>query len=290
VQYRARVRDSEGKVVRTPDGDKCYFPPEHRLVPHWFSDGGITANFPVHFFDALLPPWPTFGLNLTGYPEGFEDEHVWLPDQGRGGHNMVWERITSMQGFLGRILGTFHGWRDTLQTTMPGYRGRIAHVRRLSTEGGVNLTMPPEVVAGMALRGCLAGRRLRVRFTEGADSRYPRETDRHRWLRFRIALSEVQQLLAHVDAERDIYQPWCNKEHFEAFDSAYIARPEEAEEEVPEEEIPRWPFPHLEEGHEKAGASLAHLCTAFRHIKEGGFDFADGAPWPDPQLRQLPPE
>ena len=38
--------------------------PEH--VEHWFSDGAITSNFPVHFFDALLPGHPTFGLDLMG--------------------------------------------------------------------------------------------------------------------------------------------------------------------------------------------------------------------------------
>jgi hypothetical protein len=33
---------------------------------HWFSDGAVTSNFPVHFFDALLPGHPTFGLDLMG--------------------------------------------------------------------------------------------------------------------------------------------------------------------------------------------------------------------------------
>ena len=31
---------------------------------HWFSDGGICSNFPLHFFDSPLPRWPTFGLDL----------------------------------------------------------------------------------------------------------------------------------------------------------------------------------------------------------------------------------
>ena len=30
-----------------------------------FSDGGISSNFPIHFFDALLPSRPTFGISLT---------------------------------------------------------------------------------------------------------------------------------------------------------------------------------------------------------------------------------
>jgi len=31
----------------------------------WFSDGGLTSNFPIHFFDAPLPGRPTFGINLV---------------------------------------------------------------------------------------------------------------------------------------------------------------------------------------------------------------------------------
>ena len=31
----------------------------------WFSDGGITSNFPIHFFDGPLPSRPTFGINLV---------------------------------------------------------------------------------------------------------------------------------------------------------------------------------------------------------------------------------
>ena len=47
---------------------------------HWFSDGGITSNFPIHFFDSLLPRWPTFGLSLQPFPAGDNGE-VWLPEQ-----------------------------------------------------------------------------------------------------------------------------------------------------------------------------------------------------------------
>ena len=31
----------------------------------WFSDGRLTSNFPIHFFDAPLPSRPTFGINLV---------------------------------------------------------------------------------------------------------------------------------------------------------------------------------------------------------------------------------
>lgn len=33
----------------------------------WFSDGGLTSNFPIHFFDSPIPSRPTFCLNLIDY-------------------------------------------------------------------------------------------------------------------------------------------------------------------------------------------------------------------------------
>ncbi|MGI8477381.1 MAG: patatin-like phospholipase family protein [Thermomicrobiales bacterium] len=44
---------------------------EHQpLVRCWFSDGGLVSNFPLHFFDSPLPRWPTFAINLRGFPAG----------------------------------------------------------------------------------------------------------------------------------------------------------------------------------------------------------------------------
>ncbi|WP_339159056.1 hypothetical protein [Methylobacterium bullatum] len=40
-------------------------PPPLRRV--WFSDGGLTSNFPIHFFDRPLPAHPTFCFNLVAY-------------------------------------------------------------------------------------------------------------------------------------------------------------------------------------------------------------------------------
>jgi predicted acylesterase/phospholipase RssA len=33
----------------------------------WMSDGGLTSNFPIHFFDSPIPSRPTFCLNLVGF-------------------------------------------------------------------------------------------------------------------------------------------------------------------------------------------------------------------------------
>ena len=37
------------------------------LRPLWLSDGGLTSNFPIHFFDSPIPSRPTFCLNLVDF-------------------------------------------------------------------------------------------------------------------------------------------------------------------------------------------------------------------------------
>jgi hypothetical protein len=46
------------------------FDAEQHLQENWLSDGGISSNFPIHFFDSWLPSRPTFGINLSDVPEG----------------------------------------------------------------------------------------------------------------------------------------------------------------------------------------------------------------------------
>jgi predicted acylesterase/phospholipase RssA len=46
--------------------------PEH-LIVHWFSDGGIASNFPIHFFDSWFPRHPTFGITLRYVPVDLPD-------------------------------------------------------------------------------------------------------------------------------------------------------------------------------------------------------------------------
>jgi predicted acylesterase/phospholipase RssA len=49
--------------------DRTYAPKREDLIPHWFSDGGIASNFPIHFFDQWLPKSPTFGITLRYLPD-----------------------------------------------------------------------------------------------------------------------------------------------------------------------------------------------------------------------------
>ena len=52
---------------KTPDGHI----PLRRV---WLSDGGLTSNFPIHFFDSPIPARPTFCLNLIDYDAGTSDD------------------------------------------------------------------------------------------------------------------------------------------------------------------------------------------------------------------------
>lgn len=71
---------------RWNDPAKAYAPKPEDLIPHWFSDGGIASNFPIHFFDQWLPQRPTFGITLRYLPEyAFAESKD--PDERRAKHN-----------------------------------------------------------------------------------------------------------------------------------------------------------------------------------------------------------
>jgi hypothetical protein len=141
---------------------------EPEWVEHWFSDGAVTSNFPVHFFDALLPGHPTFGLDLMGAPdpalaEAIEKADdptlraVYLPAGPAAPEPLRWAGIDGFGTFLAQVLDTGLNWRDTMQMEMPGFRERVCHIRLDETEGGLNLSMKADAVKGLMKRGAYAG-------------------------------------------------------------------------------------------------------------------------------------
>jgi hypothetical protein len=76
-------------------------------------------------------------------------------------------------------------WRDNLQTRMPGYRNRIVHISLDRNEGGLNLTMPPPLIANLTKRGALAGRKLRDEFNWA----------QHVWARYRTTMCILERHL-----------------------------------------------------------------------------------------------
>jgi predicted acylesterase/phospholipase RssA len=125
----------------------------------WFSDGGLTSNFPIHFFDTPLPSRPTFAINLVPdtvdateidvvkgklrrvsglgasekrsgkQVEGWDK--VWMPSKNATGIASVarFNTFTDAGGFFSAMFDTARNWADTELMAMPGYRDRIVHVK-----------------------------------------------------------------------------------------------------------------------------------------------------------------
>lgn len=177
----------------------------------WFSDGGLSSNLPIHFFDAPLPAWPTVAIDLlpedprnplTGNPA----DDVFLPKdnlggilEGRNRFDESGSTLNRLGGFVSSLLSVMQNWRDQALSRLPGQRDRIAHVILGDGEGGLNLEMEPEVIARLSERGRWAGIKLRRRFAGPAAA--PPEVvdklswDNHRWVRYLEAMPALQDLL-----------------------------------------------------------------------------------------------
>jgi len=193
--------------------------PGRRNEVCWFSDGGITSNFPISFFDALLPSRPTFGINLREFherhPKSTTDEraNVWMPRSNQSGQLEWWSRWPGVRGleglgkFLRAIADTMQNWVDNTQTRVPGFRDRIVHISHDKSEGGMNLAMPPATLTRLSTRGRFAGQRLVDYYTNApgvplaVDELYRNEQgeipkrvvswENHRRTRLRTSLSLV---------------------------------------------------------------------------------------------------
>ncbi|HEV7854807.1 MAG TPA: patatin-like phospholipase family protein [Mycobacterium sp.] len=179
-------------------------PTEHPIIRHRFSDGGITSNFPLTFFDESLPKRPTFGINLVEISDAdlspTQSDNVWMPTGNGQGILTRPTIIDSTTAFVGAILDTMQNWTDSMQAHVPGYRGRIVAVEHTKHEGGLNLDMDEPTIMRLAKRGQCAGQR-----TETFDF------TNHRWVRFRSLLQTMQEFLApaqsQLAADPDDLQP-----------------------------------------------------------------------------------
>jgi predicted acylesterase/phospholipase RssA len=177
-----------------------------KAITHWFSDGGITSNFPIHFFDTLFPLWPTFGLDIEPYPRNGSGGDVWLPPQTADPITLAPVPIRTAAGFLLSIVNTFQSWRDTLQSELPGFRGRIAHVRQGPSEGGLNLFMSGESICTLAKRGYDAGTKLVIQFSGEKADEDDSQTQWYRWLRMRISVSKLTRIADQVSTRDPVYK------------------------------------------------------------------------------------
>ena len=115
---------------------------QNKLRQCLFSDGGLSSNFPIHFFDHLLPNSPTFAISIDDFDEKrSRGGNVWLPSSAGGGINLPVQPFEGLSGFLMRLINSAKDWQDNLQSILPGYRERIVHIGLKPDEGGLNLTM-----------------------------------------------------------------------------------------------------------------------------------------------------
>jgi hypothetical protein len=196
------------------------------LQENWFSDGGISSNFPIHMFDAWLPTRPTFGIKLTALPaEVFEPgkrslkpEHCSAsarqssdglpsPSEPTGGDGVrpieavflprpsedagsQWLKLDGLVAFIWSIFTTAQNYRDNTQAQLPSYRERIVQIRFDKDEGGLNLAMDDATIQTIAAKGSEAGHKLLAFGTSG----FPE----HQWVRMRVLMDQLERELTIV--------------------------------------------------------------------------------------------
>jgi predicted acylesterase/phospholipase RssA len=174
----------------------------------WFSDGGITSNFPIHRFDAIFPRWPTLGINLQ-YTDAqgaaarcsANTDPVFLPADRKQGVNDLWlsavgngSPASGVAGFIKAILWSSRVWHDNSFLKLPGYRDRVVEIWLRPDEGGLNLSMPEDVIKRLIDLGREGGIRLRDRFSDADDFEAMSWTG-HRWTRYRSAMAGLTAAL-----------------------------------------------------------------------------------------------
>ena len=169
-----------------------------RLRRLWFIDGGVSSNFPIHMFDALLPSRPTFALSLDALPPGAREtgNRVKFATSAGDGVNLPVHAVDSLFGFAGSVLDAAKDWQDNVLSGMPGQRERIARVMLSRSEGGLNLTMPPAKSAALMQYG----REVGIGFATGAP-----DFDEHRWRRTLVTYEQLERTV-HATA-----QTWSDK-------------------------------------------------------------------------------
>lgn len=153
-----------------------------------FSDGGVTNNFPIQFFDHLFPNSPTFAISLDEYDPKRNYDQVWLPSLAVSGIQLPIVSFKGIGDFLARLFYSAQNWQDNLQGTLPGYRERIVHVVLKPDEGGLNLNMSDATIKKLADFGKQAGILLRDKF----------DMAQHRWRRFLVSMARMEQTLDEV--------------------------------------------------------------------------------------------
>lgn len=180
----------------------------------WFSDGGITSNLPVYFFDSPFPRWPTLAMNMQyatwdkekqqnvyGRDGVGDNQRIWMAEDNADGMGEQWSEMTmngkplgQLLSFFGAIFRSAQTWSDSTLIKLPGYRDRVAEVWLVKGEGGLNLDMPDETVQHLIGVGRRAGEQLVERFAD-APANEEMSWEGHRWCRYRTSMAAMARYL-----------------------------------------------------------------------------------------------
>ena len=239
----------------------------------WFSDGGISSNFPLQLFDTGLPRWPAFAINLV-YPDTDDTDDTdatrpgTAPTTRFGSTNVPrhYQKIASrfavpeVMSFLFGIMSTMQNWRDLVQARSPGERDRIVNVTLAGNEGGMNIDMSQPVLDAIVKKGTAAGQALQHFSFE-----------RHYWVRWRNLATTLQRYTIEVADSID-YAP-----KIAAYEPAYAT--------VANGEPPphAYNFPDADTA-QAAQTLYAELADTGRRWRTAGPDFSLGTPQPPPAM------
>jgi hypothetical protein len=233
---------------------------DNALRPHLLSDGGISSNFPVHFFDAWFPGHPTFGIDLAHFPAG-DRRDVFMLKNPLEPAIPRWGPVDSLPAFFGHMKDTAQNWRDSLQSELPGFRDRVCQIRFGKGQGGLYLDMSDQDVADLVQRGAMAGQCIIETFNE-------RQWDQHRWVRYLTLMGLLEENLQRAGKP------------FGAFEPKLRAG-------LPDVEVYRQD--HDAEWCVSADSATATLLALAGGWGAGGVDFRTGeAPMPEPVMRAGP--
>lgn len=170
------------KLYRLNQGDKSINEIE-------FSDGGITSNFPIHFFDNVWPKRPTFGITLTRTE--CDDDLGSAPSFIKDSRVCNAKRIANVGDFVTALLTTMQEWADNQQSELLSASQRIVQIPLKEGEGGLNLTMDDPTVENLISQGIKAGKVFE-----------DFEWDEHRWTRY------VSSMVSFADVTRSMNEVW----------------------------------------------------------------------------------
>jgi hypothetical protein len=261
-----------------------------------FSDGGISSNFPIHFFDSPLPRWPTFAITLSTSSRSTTESashnnttesdstRVTLSQCNQPDQSEEWNHFDNkwwrLGGFVGSILNTTLNWRDQTQARVPGYRDRIATIHLTTNEGGLNLNMPSELVKKLSAIGASAGRLLRQRFNPAEDDATGLNWENQRWIRYRSFMSVFEQMLIRLKVGFEFESPGVPsyQEMIESGGVAGAPRP-------PCKPDDKSPLTNSQKQPAKERTALILDLARLSEVEQAsGVTFDEGAPEPPPAL------